>query len=94
MPFSSPIATATFTFTGTDLQVIAAVAPQLGTMKLTLDGVASTVDLYSASPRAQQVVFGRQNLPYGPHTLVIRPTGQRNPRATGTTIDLDAIDAR
>jgi alpha-tubulin suppressor-like RCC1 family protein len=91
---SSPTATVTFSFTGTDLQVLLASGPQAGKATVTLDGVATTVDTYNATARAGQPLYSKTGLALGSHTVVIRPSGQKNPKSSGTTIALDAIDSR
>src|SRR5439155_19010537 len=85
---------ASFTWQGTDARLIAAKGPRLGKLWVNLDGRALLVDLYSPTQQARQVVFARSDLPYGSHTLVLQPSGFKNPNASGTTVDLDAIDSR
>jgi len=52
------------------------------------------VDLYSPTMQYQQVAFVREDLPPGPHQVVVLPSGQRNTRAKGSAVALDAFDTR
>ena len=92
---SAASAKATFTWTGTAVQVLMPKAGMLGKVKFTLDGgTPVTVDLYSSAPQPQQVVFSKAGLASKAHTLVIQPTGTKNAASTGTTVALDAIDSK
>ena len=52
------------------------------------------MDTYNATARAGQPLYSKTGLSLGQHTVVIRPSGQKNPKSSGTTIALDAIDSR
>jgi hypothetical protein len=81
-------------FTGNHLAWIAKLGPTYGRAKVTLDdGAPAFVDLYSATTVWQQAVWDSGPLDWGAHQLKIEWTGVKsNPSATGTTIDLDALD--
>jgi serine/threonine protein kinase len=85
-------ASVTVNFTGQGLALVAAAGPKYGKAKLTLDGKTTfTVDLYSAKDQFGRVVWASGPLAAGNHTLVIDWTGEKNPAATGTGINLDAV---
>jgi len=54
-------------------------------------GPATSVDLYSPTAQAAQVVFSSNNLAPGSHTMVITVTGTKNNASSGTRVDVDAI---
>jgi hypothetical protein len=87
-------ATASFTWTGTGIEVVMARGPQLGKARITLDGVATTVDLYAATLQPQQVTYEQHGLAPGQHTIQVMPTGLKNSRSSGTIVPLDALDTR
>ena len=58
---------------------------------MTLDGVATTVDLYAAAKAYQQRVYVKAGLGYAAHTLRLEWTNSRNAAATATTVNLDAL---
>ena len=61
--------------------------------KVTLDGGSPvTVDLYSATVVWQQKVWSSGLLVNGAHTVKIQWTGTKRSVATGTNINLDAVD--
>jgi phospholipase C len=91
---TGPRCTATVYWYGVDLKVRMVTGPQMGQATLTLDGAATTVDLYSPGLRYQQVVFSKSGLTPGLHTLEIFPNGQKNPASTGNWVALDAIDTQ
>ncbi len=86
--------TATFSWTGTDVTLVGAPGPTMGQVTITLDGVPTTIDLYSPVQAFEQPVFLKEALPAGPHTLVIDPSGTKNVQSSATTVVLDAIDSR
>ncbi len=88
-------ASVTVAFNGTAIDYIAKMDSAQGLVKLTLDGgTPSYVNLYSATTKYKQKVWGVSGLSAGNHTLVIAWTGTRGTgtRGTGTTINLDALD--
>ena len=80
-------------FTGASLALIARMGPSYGIARITVDGGAPIlVDLYSSAFLNQQAVWNTGVLANGAHTVVISWTGQRNPAATFTYVDIDAVD--
>jgi uncharacterized repeat protein (TIGR02543 family) len=85
-------AKAEFSFTGTGIKWIVTKAMMMGKAKVYLDGgYMGLVDLYSSSP-AYQVVLQKAGLAPGNHTLRLEFSGQKNPRATGYYINIDAFE--
>ena len=85
-------ASVTASFTGTGLTLIARTGPSYGKAQVTVDtGLPVLVDLYSSTILNQQAVWNTGVLPNGVHTVKITWTGQRNPAATYTYIDIDAV---
>jgi hypothetical protein len=94
---------ATFNFTGTSIKWIGDTQFNMGMADVFLDGqiVAHDVDLYSplndpgGSPpeggHYQQVLYAKDGLPAGQHTIKIVVTGDRNPLAGGTWVNIDAF---
>jgi hypothetical protein len=86
-------ASVTIHFTGIDLAWIAKKGPDYGEAKVTVDGKKTyTVNLYSASATWQKRLWSTGILPMGAHTVEIHWLGAKGSGATGTNIDVDAID--
>ena len=86
-------ASLTMRFTGTHLAWIAKTSPAYGIASVTVDdGVPVTVDLFSLSTLWQQTVWETGVLAAGAHTVKIEWTGTKGTAATGTNINVDAID--
>ena len=85
-------ASLTITFIGTHLAWIAKESPAYGQAKVTVDGgAAHTVDLYNATTVWKHTVWQTGTLKNGAHTVVISWTGKKRAAATGTNINVDAI---
>jgi hypothetical protein len=86
-------ASVTINFFGLDLAWIAKKGPAYGQATVTVDGGApTTVDLYSSKVGWQQRVWSTGILDMGAHTVKIEWAGTKSKGATGTNINLDAID--
>jgi hypothetical protein len=86
-------ASATFTFTGTEISWLGLRGPLSGTARIFLDGAFNAdVDLY-APETIQGVIFTTTGLAAGKHTLSIEVTG-RNPAAKSSLVFVDAFDVR
>jgi hypothetical protein len=86
-------ASLTARFIGTRLAWIAKQSPAYGIASVTVDGGDPvTVDLFSLSTLWQQKVWETGTLADGPHTVKIEWTGTKGTAATGTNINVDAID--
>ncbi len=80
-------------FDGTAVDLVASKLPTMGIVRVTLDqGAPVEVDLYSAGYYHQQRVYSSGNLTPGIHTLKLEYSGLKNPSASATTINFDALD--
>ncbi len=82
-------------FDGTSVSLLAKTAPWYGKALITLDGDdagAETVDFYSAVSAYKQVLYAKEGLTPGPHTLVVKCLGEKNDSSSGVSISLDALD--
>ncbi len=83
----------TIQFTGVKLDVIAKKSPVYGVARIRLDGGDPVpVDLYNATAVYKQRVWSTGFLVPGDHTVTIEWTGSKRAAATGTYINLDAVD--
>jgi hypothetical protein len=88
----SPGATLTVQFSGIYAGWIAEKGPACGRARLTLDGGDPvTVDLYSPSPLYRQKVWSSGLIGDGTHVLTIEWTGAQASAASGTGINVDAL---
>jgi beta-N-acetylhexosaminidase len=86
-------ASLTIRFMGTHLSWIAKKSPVYGKAQVTLDGQRlGLVDLYSASTTWRQKVWGTGSLKSGSHTVTIAWTGLKRAAATGTYVNIDAVE--
>ena len=82
----------TVQFTGLYAALVTKKSPVYGLARLTLDGGAPVLlDLYSASTLYQQKVWNSGLLSYGTHVLTIQWTGTKNRAASGTNVNIDAL---
>jgi hypothetical protein len=83
---------ATITFTGNSVAWVSTVGPSRGIARVFVDGVlVRSVDLYAPALGARRVVYARNGLPDGVHTIRIEVTGTRNAASSGNRVDLDAF---
>lgn len=90
-------ATATFTFTGTEVSWIGCRKLSTGIADVYLDGVFQTeIDTFEAPPieAYQHTIYKATGLANGTHTLTIVVTGRTNPAAFNNLIVIDAFDVR
>ena len=83
---------ATLKFRGTSIAWSGYRGPDAGIARVELDGVASEVDMYSPTPKFQQVVFTASELADTNHTMTIEVTGRKNDASTATRVVVDAFD--
>jgi hypothetical protein len=88
----TPGAQATFTFTGTGIRWLGFRGPQTGIARVSLDGVVTSVDTYSAAEQIQAELFKATGLADASHTLTIEVTGQQNAASTSPLIVMDAFE--
>jgi hypothetical protein len=85
---------ATFTFEGTSIAWVSTMAANRGKADVWLDGTkVATIDLYQSSQNTRKIVWDRDGLAPGSHTLEIRVLGTKRTAATGTRVDIDAFVA-
>ncbi|AGZ41046.1 cellulase family glycosylhydrolase [Actinoplanes friuliensis] len=83
----------TFSFTGTKVQLYAAVASHHGIAAVSIDGGAEVdVDFYAAGREEQHLVYSSPTLAAGTHVVKVRATGRKNGSSSGTVIAADRID--
>jgi trimeric autotransporter adhesin len=83
----------TVNFTGVQFDWIAKKGPAYGKAQVMLDdGLPVTIDLYAADELWRQVVWSSDRLEMGAHVVIIRWTGLKNAKATGTYINVDALE--
>ena len=86
-------ASVTIHLTGVYLGWFAKKGPDCGQATVTVDGGTPVmIDLYSAKVAWQQEVWSTGVLAGGTHTVVIGWTGTKRAAATGTNINIDAVD--
>jgi hypothetical protein len=83
---------ATYNFSGTSVAWVSTRAGNRGRAQVLLDGVSmGTVDLFNPTLQARRLVFVRNGLTPGQHTLQVRVLNQRNASSTGTRVDVDGF---
>jgi hypothetical protein len=81
-------------FSGSVLRVVATTGPTLGRARVSIDGgTPVTVDLYAPAVGYQVPVFEASGLSPGTHTITVTVAGTKNPSSSGTSVELDAIEA-
>jgi len=99
-PTAGPVAE--FDFVGTKVAWYSVMAPDQGLAEVWVDSDAPVVvDRWASSyslpidPLRHLIVWSKDGLSYGPHTLYIRALGQRSPSAApggATYVTIDALD--
>ena len=56
-------------------------------------GAPFTVDLFAPTQQTAKVVFARDGLSPGTHTVVVTSRGTRSPTSNGSRVDVDAFVA-
>jgi len=82
----------TFTFVGTGFNWYAPVNSNRGFAKITIDDTSYTIDNYSSSQVYKKLVYSKDDLAYGIHTVKIEITGSKNANATALTQFIDYIE--
>lgn len=82
-----------FKFVGNQVRLVGAVGPQGGKADVYIDGEKQLVgiDYFSPQPRQQQIVYYRNGLPQGEHTLRIVVRKDRNPLSKGSRVTVDSV---
>ena len=85
-------ATATFTFTGSQVRWIGKRARNYGKAYVSLDGgTAVLIDLYASTTQYQQRLFDSGRIAVGTHTLTVRVPRKKNAKSTDYYVDVDAF---
>jgi len=86
-------ATMTFPFTGNQVRLIGRADPAGGLADVYVDEVKQLVgiDCWNPSARAQQVLYYRNGLTDGSHTLKVVVRGAKNPHAQAANVYIDAV---
>lgn len=86
-------ATATAKFVGNQVRLIGGVGPQGGHAEVYLDGEKQLVpvDCWNPTARHGQVLYYRNGLEPGLHTLKLAACGTGNPYAQGSSIEISAV---
>jgi GH43 family beta-xylosidase len=86
-------ASVTVTFTGTQIALLSARDTGNGTGAISIDGGAEqTVDYYMPIRQGEQLIYVSPHLTFGPHTLKVRATGDKNPSSAGISISFDRAE--
>ncbi|PIU95811.1 MAG: hypothetical protein CO096_17780 [Armatimonadetes bacterium CG_4_9_14_3_um_filter_66_14] len=90
---STTDAAASFDFTGNQVRLVGAVGPVGGTADVYLDGTKQLagIDCWCPQERRQQVLYYKNGLAPGKHTLKVVARGEKNPLSQGTTVSVDAV---
>lgn len=85
---------AEFTFSGTEVRWLGSVGEQRGKADIYINDelVASGVDSYNPETEYQSVIFSKQDLPAGTHTLRIDPVSEGREGVAMTSVAVDAIE--
>ena len=86
---SATIVSTSFTVSG-NAAWVSTVGPNRGIAEVQVDGGSKqTIDLYAPTQEAARIVWARDALPTGTHTVTITVTNKRNTASTGTRVDVD-----
>ncbi|HOW17507.1 MAG TPA: malectin domain-containing carbohydrate-binding protein [Phycisphaerae bacterium] len=87
-------ATMTAPFTGNQVRLIGQAGPEGGLADVYVDDVKQLVgiDCWNPVPRYEQVLYYRNGLTNGKHTLKIVVRGTKNPLSQGTNVYVDAVE--
>jgi len=90
---SAADATMTFAFTGNQVRLIGRADEAGGLADVYVDDAKQLVgiDCWSPTPRSEQVLYYRNGLANGAHTLKIVARGEKNPLSRGTNIYVHAV---
>lgn len=85
-------ASANYTFTGSSVTLYAPMGPDEGTVQVSVDATATTLDLYAPDALNDAIpIFTRDFSTNGTHTITITPTGSANAKSTGTAVPVDGL---
>lgn len=90
--YASSNASLSFSFTGTGLRLYTTTTMYRGLAKVTVDGVAYNVDMYSSNAIDKNMVFELTNLSNGTHSVKVEFTGSKTSESKGTIIMVDYFE--
>ncbi|MBN2577464.1 MAG: hypothetical protein JXB10_00545 [Pirellulales bacterium] len=90
---AAPHSEATFAFEGNQVRLIGRADPNGGKADVYLDGIKQPagLDCWCPMTRDRQVLYYKNGLPQGKHTLKVVVLGRRNPVAKGDSVYLDGL---
>lgn len=84
--------TAKMDFVGTGIEVVVCTNRDRGYYEVFVDGKSEgKVDTYSETTKRQAVVFTKDDLKYGKHTIELKVLAEKNPASTKSKVELDAF---
>jgi hypothetical protein len=84
-----------FTFKGTGISWVGYSDEWSGIARVYINSAfVTTVDTYSAPHKAQTILFKKEGLSPGTHTITIEATGRRRQGSAGPWIWVDAFDVK
>lgn len=90
---ATPGATATFTFTGTQIALLSVHDAGNGIAAFSIDGGPETFgDLHLPIRQGELLDYVSPHLPFGRHTLVVRVTGDKSGASSGSAISVDRAE--
>ena len=80
-------------FVGTGIEVITCTNTDRGKYEVFIDGEScGKVDTYSSTTKRQQVVFKKDDLKHGTHTLELKVLNEKVDASSGKKVELDALN--
>ncbi len=90
--FLSSTGSASYSFSGISVAWITRLTPSSGMTQVSIDGVpVGTVDGYAEKTTHRRTIFSSDTLTAGNHTITLTPTGDKNPKSSGTNTIVDAF---
>ena len=88
-------ASATVPFKGNQVRLIGSVGPEGGLADVFLDGIKQLVGIDFWNPRSlhQQMVYYKNGLTAGEHTLTVMARDQKNPLSQGNQVTVEAVQS-
>ncbi|HEX4092124.1 MAG TPA: hypothetical protein VHZ33_25695, partial [Trebonia sp.] len=92
---ASSSATASYSFTGSAVSAYFAMGPNEGKVSVSVDGTASTLDLYAPDAMNYSIPLLTRAWPtVAAHTITIIPTGTSNAKSSGDIVEFDGLSVR
>jgi hypothetical protein len=92
---ASSSATASYSFTGSSVSAYFAMGPNEGKVNVSVDGTATTLDLYAPDAMNYSIPLLTRAWPtVAAHTITIIPTGTSNAKSSGDIVEFDGLSVR